>query len=299
MRPQPTIKAAVSLGETTCSHAAAAMSPNAKPARPATSAAANIARRKIESSKAETPSMARPNRSEQRLDGVPSDGEAADPQVTIARGFAPTKPTPQRISVCPGMFYGRLCSLLQGSLPAMPQNEKVQLYSRLFAGLPPMKLARVFSAVDRSIAGLLRLAGWLVLPIVVLLFLQWPVRDIFRVYSREANDLGQWIFAIYVAVSVTAATRAGTHLGSDAVARFYPGRIRQALTRLGAILLAPWALFVILGSKDIVLGSIRGLEAFSDTNNPGYFLIKTALWILAGLMLTQAAIDIAQPRRND
>ena len=107
------------------------------------------------------------------------------------------------------------------------------------------------------------------------------------------------LIAIYVAASVTCATRAGTHLGSDAVARFYPGRIRQALTRLGAILLAPWALFVILGSKDIVLGSIRGLEAFSDTNNPGYFLIKTALWILAGLMLIQAAIDIAQPRRND
>src|SRR6202521_3395705 len=85
MRPQPTIRAAVSLGETTCSHAAAAMSPNAKPARPATSAAANVARRKIESSKAETPSMARPYRSEQRLDGVPSDGEAADPQVTLAQ----------------------------------------------------------------------------------------------------------------------------------------------------------------------------------------------------------------------
>jgi len=161
-----------------------------------------------------------------------------------------------------------------------------------------MKLARTVSILDRLIAGLLRLAGWLVLPIVVLLFLQWPLREVFRFYSREANDLGQWIFAIYVAVSVTAATRAGTHLGTDALARFYPGTIRRALTRLGAILLVPWALYVVLGSKDIVLGSIRGLEAFPDTNNFGYFLIKTALWILAGLMLAQAAIDIAQPRRN-
>lgn len=161
-----------------------------------------------------------------------------------------------------------------------------------------MKLARTVSILDRLIAGLLRLAGWVVLPIVVLLFLQWPLRDVFQVYSREANDLGQWIFAIYVAASVTAATRAGTHLGTDAVARFYPGTIRRALTRLGAILLVPWALYVVLGSKDIVLGSIRGLEAFPDTNNPGYFLIKTALWMLAGLMLAQAVIDIAQPRRN-
>src|SRR6266567_4299329 len=111
-----------------------------------------------------------------------------------------------------------------------------------------MKLARTVSILDRLIAGLLRLAGWLVLPIVVLLFLQWPLRDIFRVYSREANDLGQWIFAIYVAVSVTAATRAGTHLGTDAVARFYPGTIRRVLVRVGAALLVPWALFALIGS---------------------------------------------------
>jgi TRAP-type C4-dicarboxylate transport system permease small subunit len=162
----------------------------------------------------------------------------------------------------------------------------------------PMKLASVLSALDRLIAALLAVAGWLVLPIVLLLFLQWPLRDVFRVYSREANDLGQWVFAIYVAASVTCATRAGTHLGTDAVARFYPDKIRRALTRVGAALLGPWALFVLIGSKDIVLNSIRGLEAFPDTNNPGYFLIKTALWILAALMLVQAAIDIAQPRRK-
>ena len=160
-----------------------------------------------------------------------------------------------------------------------------------------MNLARVLAVIDRTITWVLGAAGWLALPIVVLLFLQWPLRDIFRSYSREANDLGQWIFAIFVAVSVTCATRAGTHLGTDAVARFYPTSVRRALTRLGAALLVPWALFVLIGSKDIVLNSIRGLETFPDTNNPGYFLIKTAVWILAGLMLAQAAIDIAR-RRN-
>ena len=160
-----------------------------------------------------------------------------------------------------------------------------------------MTPASLFSALDRLIGALLRVAGWLVLPVVVLLFLQWPLRDIFRVYSREANDLGQWIFAIFVAVSVTCATRAGTHLGTDAVARFYTPEVRRALTRLGAALLVPWALFVVIGSKDIVLNSIRGLETFPDTNNPGYFLIKTAVWILAGLMLAQALLDIAR-RRN-
>jgi TRAP-type mannitol/chloroaromatic compound transport system permease small subunit len=159
-----------------------------------------------------------------------------------------------------------------------------------------MNHARLLVMIDRAIAVVLAAAGWLALPIVVLLFLQWPLRDIFRAYSREANDLGQWIFAIFVAVSVTAATRAGTHLGTDAVARFYPAKVRATLTRIGAVLLAPWALFVLIGSKDIVLNSIRGLETFPDTNNPGYFLIKTAMWILAGLMLAQAGIDVARRR---
>src|SRR5437667_11641721 len=111
-----------------------------------------------------------------------------------------------------------------------------------------MKLARLLALPDRLIGWLLTLAGWLVLPIVVLLFLQWPLRDIFRTYSREANDLGQWLFALYVAMAFTAATRAHTHLAADAVARHYPERTRVLLARLGALLgLFPWALFVIFG----------------------------------------------------
>ena len=160
-----------------------------------------------------------------------------------------------------------------------------------------MKLARALSIPDRLIAGLLRLAGWLVLPIVVLLFLQWPLRDIFRLYSREANDLGQWIFALYVAASVTAATRAHTHLAADLLARHYDPAVRDFIARCGAVLgLLPWALLVIFTSKNIVLGSIAVLEAFPDTYNSGYFIIKAALWVLAGLILTQAVVDAVRPR---
>jgi hypothetical protein len=38
------------------------------------------------------------------------------------------------------------------------------------------------------------------------------------------------------------------------------------------------------------------LEGFPDTNNPGYFLIKVALWLMAALVLAQAALDLARPR---
>ena len=107
------------------------------------------------------------------------------------------------------------------------------------------------------------------------MFLQWPLRDIVRAYSREANDLGQIIFALFVAVSVTAATRAGTHLAADTLAQRYSARTRHRLKQLGAALgLLPWALFVLFAGKSIVMPSVLGLEAFPDTNNPGYFLIK-------------------------
>ena len=60
--------------------------------------------------------------------------------------------------------------------------------------------------------------------------------------------------------------------------------------------LLPWALFVIFGGATLVLSSLQVLERFADTSNPGYFLIKFAVWVLAGLILCQAIIDIARPR---
>src|ERR1043166_2013253 len=131
--------------------------------------------------------------------------------------------------------------------------------------------------LDRFVAAILRSLQWLILPVVILLFLQWPLRDLVRSHSREANDLGQWIFALYVAASVTAATRARTHLAADAPARRYGPRRCPALVRCGAAFgLAPWALLVLIAGKNMVLNSLYSLEAFPDTYNPGYFIIKVA-----------------------
>jgi TRAP-type mannitol/chloroaromatic compound transport system permease small subunit len=151
--------------------------------------------------------------------------------------------------------------------------------------------------LDRLIAAALRSLQWLILPVVILLFLQWPLRDLVRSHSREANDLGQWIFALYVAASITAGTRARTHLAADAVARRYSPRVRAMLVRCGAAFgLVPWALLVLIAGKNMVLGSLLSFEGFPDTYNPGYFIIKLALWVLAGLVLAQAVLDIARPR---
>lgn len=157
-------------------------------------------------------------------------------------------------------------------------------------------MTRFLDLFDRAIIRTVNAAQWLVLPLITLLFLQWPLRDIFRAYSREANDLGQIFFALYVAVSVTAATRAGTHLAADMLAQRYSLRTRRNLVRLGAIAgLVPWALFIVVSSKPSVISSLAALETFADTDNPGYFIIKLSLWIMALLILAQAAIDIARP----
>ena len=149
--------------------------------------------------------------------------------------------------------------------------------------------------LDRLIDRIIAFAQWLALPLILLLFLQWPLRDLVRCCSREANDLGQIIFALLVAVSVTAATRAGAHLAADTLAQRYSARTRQTLRRICIVIgLMPWALFVLYASKNFVMSSLLGLESFPDTDNPGYFIIKVALWLMAILIIAQSLIDLLQ-----
>jgi TRAP-type mannitol/chloroaromatic compound transport system permease small subunit len=159
--------------------------------------------------------------------------------------------------------------------------------------------ARLIAGLDRLVAAILEVGQWLLLPVVALLFLQWPLREVVQHFSREANDLGQWLFALYVAMAFTAATRAHTHLAADAVARHYPQRVRAFLWRCGTLIgLVPWALFVAIAGAKLVVPSLIAREAFADTYNPGYFIIKLAIWVIAGLILAQSIVDILRPRED-
>ena len=71
-------------------------------------------------------------------------------------------------------------------------------------------VAELLRGLDRVIGHVVAAAKWLALPLVVLLFLQWPLREVFRGFSREANDLGQVAFAFFVAVD-----RKSTRLNSS------------------------------------------------------------------------------------
>jgi len=150
---------------------------------------------------------------------------------------------------------------------------------------------------DRTVGGVMAAARWLVLPVALSLFLQWPLRDFVRWGSRETNDLGQWLFALYVSLAVTFATRERAHLAVDAIAHDYPARLRDAIARWGTMLcVAPWALFMLWTTWLTAQRSALLLERFPDTSNFGYFLIKVAAVLLALLALLQALLDLRRRR---
>jgi TRAP-type C4-dicarboxylate transport system permease small subunit len=153
--------------------------------------------------------------------------------------------------------------------------------------------------LDRLLGRVLGAVQWLALPLALLLFLQWPLRDLVHGYSTQANDLAQIFFALSVAASVAAAARAGTHLAADSIAQRYSPRTRARLKKIGAIAIVPWALFVLIASKQLVTESVALLENFSQTFNPGYFVIKLALWLMALTVLAQSIIELVRPRAPD
>jgi TRAP-type mannitol/chloroaromatic compound transport system permease small subunit len=155
------------------------------------------------------------------------------------------------------------------------------------------------AGVDRALGKLIEAGRWLVLPVALILFLQWPLRDFVRAYSREANDLGQWIFALYVSLAMTFATRERTHLAVDAIAHGYGARLRGLIARWGGFLcVAPWAVFMIWTVWPTMQRSLLALEKFPETNNAGYFLIKVAAVLLAVLALAQAILDLVRPAKD-
>lgn len=156
------------------------------------------------------------------------------------------------------------------------------------AGIRFRSLARL----DRALAHIMGFGALLVLPVSLLLFLQWPLRDLVQAWSREANDLAQVLFALYVSLALTQATRQGTHLATDALAHRLPQAWRRHIARFApTLVLIPWSLFILAASASPLWESLRQLEGFPDTYNPGYFLVKAGLWLLALMVLLQALID--------
>lgn len=118
------------------------------------------------------------------------------------------------------------------------------------ASLLAMWLDRADRVVGRAVA----LGQWIALPVCLLLFAQWPLRDLVHGYSIQANDLAQWLFALYVSLAVTYATRERAHLAADAVALRYAAGVRRRIGRVAALAcVVPWSLFVLIAGTPMVL----------------------------------------------
>ena len=132
------------------------------------------------------------------------------------------------------------------------------------------------------------------LPLALLLFAQWPLRDLVGFGSRQANDIAQWLFAIYVAIALREATHRRVHMAAGLLVSRYPMSWQRRLARFGeAICVLPWAVFVLVAATPPTWHSVVALEAFPDTGNPLYFLVRVSAWLLALLMLLQALLDLA------
>jgi TRAP-type mannitol/chloroaromatic compound transport system permease small subunit len=159
-------------------------------------------------------------------------------------------------------------------------------------------MTRWLDRLDRAVAATIAAGRWLVLPISLLLFAQWPLRDVVQSYTTHANDLAQWLFAIYVSLAMTYTTRERTHLAADAFTHGHSPALRDAIRRLAALLFVlPWSLFILIAATPVIWQSVKHLESFPDTRNPGYFIVKASAWLLASLQLVQALLDVLRPRR--
>ena len=101
------------------------------------------------------------------------------------------------------------------------------------------------------------------------------------------------IFAVYMAVAVTAASASGMHLAAhhapDEHAR---PRGWRSWAVFGCT--APWAVHVLWTSAGSVWQSVVQFERFGETLTPGYFLIRIALWLLAALVLVQGIASVTR-----
>ena len=161
------------------------------------------------------------------------------------------------------------------------------------AGTPPKASD---NPIDRGLDALTTLTMPLAIVVTLLLFLQWPLRDLVHAGSTQANDLAQWLFALYVAVSLRHATRHRAHLtarddlaaASDATS---PQRSRWRAAG-AALCLLPWAALLLVAGWPEVVRAVQSGERFPETDNPGYFMTHVAMLVLALLAGWQGARDL-------
>jgi TRAP-type mannitol/chloroaromatic compound transport system permease small subunit len=152
------------------------------------------------------------------------------------------------------------------------------------------RLADGLSAVVDS-AG--RWASWLCLPVILLLFLQLPLRDIVHGGNNTDNDFGQIAFANFFMVGIAFAMRHDAHVRVDIFHQHFSPRWRAIIELAGtALFTLPWLALLGWYALPIVLNSLRETEKFAETYTPGYFLLKLGLVFFVVLVGVQSIANM-------
>jgi len=154
-------------------------------------------------------------------------------------------------------------------------------------------LARTANALSTLVDQVGRWAAWLCLPLIVLLFLQLPLREIVHAGNNTDNDFGQVIFAAFFMLGIPFAMRHDAHVRVDIFYQRLTTRARAAIDLVGTVLfLLPWLVLVGWYSLPIVLNSLFEMEKFAETYTRGYFILKLQLFLFVALVGLQAIANI-------
>lgn len=138
-----------------------------------------------------------------------------------------------------------------------------------------------------------RWASWLCLPVILLLFLQLPLRDIVHGGNNTDNDFGQIIFANFMMVGIPFAMRYDAHVRVDIFYQHFSARWRAIIELAGtALFTLPWLALLAWYALPIVLNSLGETEKFAETYTPGYFILKLGLFFFVVLVGFQAIANI-------
>lgn len=166
-----------------------------------------------------------------------------------------------------------------------------------------MNIARVAAGLQSCIDRLCAAIAWLALPVSLLLFAQWPLRQFSGGHPQLANDTAQLLFALYVAAALRHTMRRHGHLRAVGLVQRLAPEVRAAARRVQTIAVAavllPWSAVLLWHAVPIIGQSLAQRERFADTLDPGYFVIKLAMGLLLVLIGVQALLDALLPEPSD
>ena len=134
-----------------------------------------------------------------------------------------------------------------------------------------------------------RIASWLALGLVALVFGLVAARYLFNAGSIAAQELALWLHGGLFLLALGYAYKHDQHVRVDVFSQRWGKRARAWVELAGiALLLLPLCVFALWISYDYVAASWTQREGSNSGGLPGWFLVKTLIPIAFALLALQA-----------